>query len=208
LLLTQVGVPFVLVAFSLLVQPATELRYWIVGTLATAPVVAFIVSRGDGWIRGLATVGIIAASVKTMRGETGRADAFVQRVREDVQVANELTRTGTLVVTRLRDMLYPMMLVQPELKAHMAVLDSAPLDSTNRFFIIERDLGHINTRLYGFPPMMTPEELSRVSSFYLMEPKSGDETSGAPTNQEFPQHVISRVGDRAFHLVLRTPAGP
>ena len=143
-----------------------------------------------------------------MRGETGRADAFAQRVREDVQVANELTRRGALVVTRLRDMLYPMVLVQPELKTHMAVLDSAPLDSTNRFFIIERDLGHINTRLYGMPPMMTPEELSGVSSFYFMEPKSGDETSGAPTNQEFPRHVISRAGDRTFHLVLRRPPGP
>ena len=206
LLLAQVAVPFALMAFSLTLQPSTEPRYWIAGALAPAPVVALIVSRGDMLIRSIATLGMIAASVKTMRGEVGRADAFVQRVREDVQIATELTRTGTLVVTRLRDTLYPMIVVQPELRSHTAALDSTPFDSTNRFFIIERDLGHINTRLYGLPPVMTPAELSRVASFYFIEPKGGDEQTGAPTNQEFPQHVISRVGDRTFHLILRMPS--
>jgi hypothetical protein len=204
LLATQIAVPFVLMAFSLLVQPATEPRYWIAGALAVAPVVALVVSRGDVLVRWVAILGMIGASVKTIRGEASRADAFAQRVRDDVQVATGLAQTGTLVVTRYRDTAYPMMLVQPDLMGRVRVLDSTPLDSTNRFFIIERDLGHINTRLYRFPPLMTPAELSRVSSFYFMEPASG-EPSGGPTSQEFPRHAISRVGPHTFHLVLRTP---
>ena len=73
----------------------------------------------------------------------------------------------------------------------------------DRFFIIERDLGRINTRLYGLPAAMTPAELSRVRSFYFMDPASGDETLGAPTSREFPEHVICRMGDRVFRLTLR-----
>jgi len=199
LLLTQAAVPFVLVAFSMLVQPATELRYWIAGTLAAAPVVAFAVSRGDTLVRWVATVGMVAASAKTMWGEAHRADAFARRVHEDLRDATQLSRSGTLVVTRLRDTLYPVLQQRPELNSHMAALDSTPFDSTDRFFIIERDLGRINHRLYGFGNLVTPAELSRLSSFYFIEPQGG----GAPTSEEFPRHAISRVSDRAFYLVLR-----
>lgn len=204
MLLTQVAVPFVLVAFSMLVQPATEPRYWIAGAFAAAPVVALVVSRGDALIRWIATLAMVGSSVKTMWGEAHRADAFAQRVREDVRVATELTRTGTLVVARWRDTLLPVLQEHPELNSHTAVLDSTPFDTTDRFFVIERDLGRVTRRLYGFPNMLTPAELSRVSSFYFMEPKGGS----APTSEEFPRHTISRVGDRAFHLVLRPPGGP
>ena len=199
LLLTQAAVPFALVAFSMLVQPATELRYWIAGTLAAAPVVAFVVSRGDTLVRWVATLGMVAASVKTMWGEAHRADAFARRVHDDVRDATQLSRSGKLVVTRLRDTLYPVLQQRPELDSHMAALDSTPFDSTNRFFIIERDLGRINHRVYGFGNLVTPAELSRRSSFYFIEPQGG----GAPTSEEFPRHAIRRVGDRTFYLVLR-----
>ena len=203
LLLTQATVPFVLVAFSMLVQPATEPRYWIAGAFAAAPVVALVVSRGDALILGIATLAMVGSSVKTMWGEAHRADAFAQRVREDVRVAMKLAQSDTLVVARWRDTLLPVLQDHPELESHTAVLDSTPFDSTNRFFVIERDLARITRRLYGFPKLVTPAELSRVSSFYLMEP-----IGGAPTNEEFPRHTISRVGDRVFHLALRPPSNP
>jgi len=204
LLLAQVAVPFTLVAFSLLVQPATEPRYWIVGALATAPVVALVVSRADARIRWIAALAIVASSVKTMWGEANRAEAFVRRVREDVRVATQLAGSGALVVARWPDTLYPVLQERPELRSHTAVLDSTPFDTTNRFFAIVRDLARVNRRLYGFPNLVTPAELGRLPSFYLMEPKSG----GAPTTGEFPRHAISRVADRAFHLALRPPGNP
>jgi hypothetical protein len=204
LLLTQAAVPFVLVVFSMLVQPATELRYWIAGTLAAAPVVAFVVSRGDALVRWVATLGMVAASVKTMWGEAHRAEGFARRVREDIRTATELSASGTLVVTRLRDTLYPVLQQRPELDSRMAALDATPFDSTNRFFVIERDLGRINHRLYGFGNLVTPAELSSLASFYFIEPQGG----GAPTSEEFPRHTISRVGDRVFYLVLQPLRDP
>jgi len=197
LLLTQVAVPFVLVAFSMLVQPATEFRYWIAGAFATAPVVALVASRAAVPIRWIATFGMVAASVKTMLGEAHRADAFALRVREDVRVATELAASGELIVTRLRDTLYPVLQERPELNSHTAALDSTPFDTANAFFAIERDLGRINHRLYGFGNLVTPADLGRLPSFYFIEPRS----EGAPTAKEFPQYTILRIGDRAFHLV-------
>ena len=204
LLLAQVAVPFALAAFSLLVQPATEPRYWIAGALVTAPLVALVMSRGDTLIRWIATVAMIGSNVKTMWGEANRADAFALRVRADVRVATELARSGTLVVTRWRDTLYPVLQERPELRPRMAVLDSAPFDTTNAFYVIERDLGRIHRRLYGVPTQLTPAELGRLQSFYLMEP----DREGAPTSKEFPRHVINRVSDRVFHLELRSPGSP
>ena len=204
LLLTQAAVPLVLVAFSILVQPATELRYWIAGTVAAAPIVAFVVTRGDTLVRWVASLGMVAATVKTMWGEAHRADAFARRVKEDIRDATQLSRSGTLIVTRLRDTLYPVLQQRPELDSHMAALDATPFDSTNRFFVIERDLGRITHRHYGFGNLVTPVELSRLSSFYFIEPQGG----AAPTSEEFPRHTIRHVNNRVYYLVLRPSPGP
>jgi hypothetical protein len=204
LLLAQVAVPLVLVAFSLLVLPATELRYWIVGAFASAPVVALAISRADALVLRLAAVGMLASSVKTMWGEARRADALVSRVRADVRVATRLAQSGAVVVARFRDTLYPVLRERPELRARTAVLDSTPLDTTNAFFAVERDIARVHRRLYGFPNLVTPAELGRVPSFYLMELES----EGAPTSKEFPQHAITRVEERVFHLALRPSVDP
>ena len=197
LLLAQVVLPFILMAFSLLVQPATELRYWIVGALAPAPVIALVMSRADVVVRWVGTVGVIAASVKTLWGEANRADAFVQRVREDVMMASRLVASGTMVVTRHRDTLYPVLHARPELRDYLAVLDSAPFDSTNAFFVVERDLERVHRDIYGFPTILTPADLDSVPAFYLIEQRRGE----VPTNTEFPNRTITRVADRAYSLV-------
>jgi len=204
LLLGQLAIPFTLVAFSLFVQPATELRYWIVGAFAAAPVVALVVARATTPVRWIATVAMIGSSVKTMVGEGNRAELFAVRVKGDVRVATELAGSGALVVARWRDTLYPMLLEQPDLRSHMAVLDSTPFDTANAFFAVERDIARIHSRIYGLPSVVTPAELGRLPSFYLMEPES----ESAPTAKEFPRHNVSRVADRVFHLELRPTPNP
>lgn len=204
LLLGQVAVPFTLAAFSLLVQPATELRYWIAGAFGAAPVVALVVSRADTAVRWIATVAMIGSSVKTMVGEGNRAELFARRVKGDVRVATELAASGTLVVARWRDTLYPVLVEKPELRSHTAVLDSTPFDTTNAFFAVERDIARVHGRIYGMPNIVTPAELGRLPSFYLMEPES----ESAPTAKEFPRHTMSRVADRVFYLALRPAANP
>jgi hypothetical protein len=204
LLLAQVAVPFTLMAVSLLVLPATEPRYWIVGAFASAPVVALAIARADSVILRVAAAGMLASSVKTMWGESHRADALVRRVRDDVRVATRLVGSGAVVVARFRDTLYPVLHERPDLVQHLAVLDSTPFDTTNAFFAVERDIARVHHRLYGFPNLVTPAKLDSLPSFYLMEPES----EGAPTGEEFPRHAITRVDDRVFRLALQPRGGP
>jgi hypothetical protein len=158
--------------------------------------------RGDTLVRWIATLGIIGASVKTMRGEAGRADGFAQRVQQDVRLATQLTDSGSVVVARWRDTLYPLLVARPSLRSRVSVLDSTPLDGANAFLIVERDVSRTHQRLYGWPKIITPAELAQLPSFYLMEP----ENESAPTSKEFPRRAITRVADRVFRLAW--PASP
>ena len=204
LLLTQAAVPLVLVLFSLLVQPATQPRYWIDGALATAPVVALLISSGDALVAGVGSVAILITSVNTLRGERDQAEGHTRRVREDVRIVSSLSSAGDLVVARRRDTLYPVLYKRPDLRANVAILDATSFDTTNAFAAVERDVTRVHQRLYGFPRLVTPADLAGIRSFYIVELGSRD----APTAKQFPRRSISRVADRVFRVSLTPPADP
>jgi len=198
LLMGQVIVPLTLAVFSLVVQPATQPRYWIVAALAVAPLLARAFSRA-GALAPLAGFAALVCSVSAMKSEGDVARLRAQVVAEDIEQIDRLTEPGSLIVTRRRHTLYPLLRARPALAARLAYLDATPAYPGDRFAIVERDAARAHTRIYGFPRIESSVDLAARDAFYLIEL----DPSQAPTPSEFPRDSIARVGHRLFRLQRR-----
>jgi hypothetical protein len=200
LLLGQAAVPLALAAFSLLVQPSTQPRYWIVGSLFTGAVVAYAAARSQimlRWASGIAIM-IVGGSLVSGQGDAGRARAA--RLREDIQLARRAVSDGSLLVIRRRHTLYPLLRAEPDLAPAVALLDGSGLPGDEqRLAQVERDVARVHQRLYGFPRLVTPGELAQRPAFYLLE--LGE--TRVPATSEFPLDDIARVAPRLFRLTKR-----
>lgn len=198
LLAGQVIVPLTLAVFSLAVLPATQPRYWIVGALAMAPFVARAFANAGG-VAPLAAIAVLVCSVSALKSEGDVARLRARVVAEDIDQIDRLTPPGSLIVTRRRHSLYPLLRARPDLAPRLAYLDATPAAPTDRFSIVERDAGRAHARIYGFPRIQSTEDLRETKSFYLIEL----DPTQSPTAHEFPNDTITRIGPRFFRLDRR-----
>jgi hypothetical protein len=196
LLLGQAAVPILLACVSLLGEPFTQPRYWIVGSLAAAPVVAVAVSRCGRALGGVVVAVALAWSMTAVRGERASAERHLARVTEDVDLTARLSGSGRLIVFRRRHTLYPVWRARPELASRVALLDATAVHPGDRFLAVERDVARAHLRHYGFPRIVTTGELASVDSFYVVELY----TDRAPTPEEFPGRAIRPVASRVFSV--------
>ena len=196
LLVGQAAVPVILAIVSLFGEPFTQPRYWIVGSLAAAPVAALAVSRCGRALASVVVAVTVAWSITAVRGERAAAERFRGRVAEDVDITTRLSRSGKLVVFRRRHTLYPVWRARPELAANVALLDATAVHPDDRFLVVERDVARVHLRQFGFPQIRTTNELAEVDSFYVVELY----TDRAPTPEEFPGRVIRPVASRVFSV--------
>ena len=197
LLLGQAGVPLALAMFSLFVQPATQPRYWIVGALATGAVAAIAAARTQRVVRWAVGFGIIVISATIVKGEGAAGEASRRRLQDDIAKAQRGTADGLLLVVRRRHTLYPLVRALPTLSAKTALLDGSEFAGREqRFSIVERDVARVHWRLFGFPRVVTPAELSGGAPFYLLETDS----TRTPSAAEFPRFGITEVAPRLFRL--------
>jgi hypothetical protein len=200
LLLAQAAVPIALAIFSLVVQPATQPRYWIAGSLAAAPAVAYAVSRTASLLRSAVAVGLAALSVSAVRDEVASARTRERTVREDVAAARRAVSEGTILVARRRHTLYPLLRAMPGLKTHAMLLDSSTgtrsSSPDDKLLVVDRDVARVHARFYGFPRLASPAQLSSLTTFYFLEL----DTARTPDAGEVPGHVVERVGPRVFRF--------
>jgi hypothetical protein len=199
LLLAQGAVPVILAVFSLLVQPATEQRYWIVGAFVAAPLVAVGTSRSARSLGVLVAAVTLIWSLSTVDGERQAAAAHSRRVEEDINIVSRLTDVGQFVVFRQRHTLYPVVLARADLRSTVAFLDGSAIEPTAAYATIERDVARVHSRQFGFPRIVAPADLETLPTFYLVE-FSG---TRVPTAREFPYHNIEQVSSRLFRLDRR-----
>lgn len=199
LLLAQGLVPVALAVFSLVVQPATEPRYWITGTFVGAPLVAAAASRSGRGLGAIIAIVALLCSMLTLYGQRLSFAAYAERVTEDMRATSRLADEGTLVVTRRRHELYPLLVERPDLRAKVALLDYSAIDPNDDFAAIERDVARVHLSRFGFPAIVEPRDLAAVRSFYLVEFPA----TRRPTANEFPHHVIEQVSPRLFRLERR-----
>ena len=200
LLLGQAAVPVVLAVFSLAVQPATQLRYWIAGALASAPIVAYAVSRTASALRVAVAVILVALSIGAMQDEATRARNRQETVREDVTAARRAIAEGTILVARRRHTLYPLLRAMPGLQTRAVLLGAGGGTQARwpdaQLLVVDRDVAKVHGRFYGFPRLMSPAQLATLSSFYFLELDS----ARVPEADEVPGHVIERVGARLYRI--------
>jgi hypothetical protein len=200
LLLGQGAVPLLLTLFSLLVQPSTQPRYWIVGALVSAPVVALAASYSQWPIRWIVGVALVMISAMLVGGEGLAGRERTAHLAEDVDRAMRATADGSLLVVRRRHTLYPLLRAVPSLTARTALFDaSALVESDQQLAIVERDVARVHEELYGFPRLVSPKDLSAVSSFYFLEQGEGK----SRVRLEFPGYDIQLVTSRLYHVQKR-----
>jgi hypothetical protein len=200
LLVSQAVVPVVLALFSLFIQPATQPRYWIAGSLAAAPIVAFAVSRTAVVLRIVVAGLILLASVKTVRDEATSARDRQRMADEDAAATERATAEGTIIVLRRRHTLYPLVRAIPSLKNRAVLLDGTGTASDTgadaQLLIVDRDVARVHERFYGFPQLVTPAQLAKIPFFYFLEL----DPTRIPSPTEVPGHTVERVGPRLFRV--------
>ena len=199
LLLAQVAVPVVLAVFSLAVQPVTHPRYWIVGAFVGAPLVAAGVLQSGRGLGAIIAAVTLACSVLTLDVQRASAARQAQRANADMESVARLADTGALVITRQRHTLYPLLVQRPDLQSKVALLDLSAIDPNDDEAVIERDVARVHLSRFGFPKLVTPNELATVQSFYFVELSP----TRSPTASEFPYHTIQPVSPRLFLLKRR-----
>jgi hypothetical protein len=196
LLIGQVTVPITLALISLLGEPLTQPRYWIVGAFSAAPIASLAMVRLSRPLAAVVAFVTVAWSVVSVRREAEMASTHARRVREDVEIVSRAAAEHRLVVIRRRHTLYPVLRERPDLLAKTALLDATSAHPTDRFLAVERDVARVHAAAVGFPRMVTPADVASLSSLYVVEYYA----DRRPTAAEFPHHAIRAVSPRVFML--------
>lgn len=196
LLLAQAAVPVILALFSLLVQPATQPRYWITGTLAAGALAAVATARSARLLRGVVVTAVAVATLAALRDEDARARDFAARVRQDASYAMRAFDDGHRLVARRRHTVYPLLRADARLSKVVVLFDEASTRADSQLVNVDREVARIHQRLYGFPRMVDAAVLDSEPEFYFVEYDS----TRTPTAEEFPHHAVERLDKRLFRV--------
>ena len=196
LLLSQATVAFAVVIVSLVVQPATQPRYWIPASLAVPPIVALAVSRSLRPLQFVTVLAIVSVSVGLVSGEGADARAFAAQVSVDSTYAVRAATESSTIVVRRRHTLYPMLRAVPQVGPNAMLFGGRSIGPDSNLVAIDLRVASVHERFYGFPRIATESELKKLTSFYFVELDS----ARSPSTQEFPGRSISRIAPRLFWL--------
>ena len=210
LLIGQALVPLALATFSLLVQPATQPRYWIAGALAVGAAVAYTAARvGRPSALLLAGIGVVVSWL-LVKDESTAALRYEQLVRTDLAAVYSVADSGGPLVARRRHSLYPLIVTRRELSDRLMLLgpaeptarvgpaaDAASL-AARRFALVEWDVAKAHNRIYGIPTLIERAAVERQPTFYLLEPFD----ALSPSVGEFPGRNIERLTPRLYRLTI------
>jgi hypothetical protein len=198
-LLGQAAVPLGLAVFSMIVQPATQPRYWIAGCLAVAAASAFATARSTPALRAVIVAVLVVLSTTEVSAERDSARRWQERVRTDSSYAARAAVEKRLIVARRRHTLYPMLRADHAASSVAVLFDGKSLGPDSQLVAVDREVARIHRRIYGFPRLVDDIALGSLPLFYFVEYDS----ARAPIAAEFPRHTIERIDQRLFRLAPR-----
>jgi hypothetical protein len=173
-----VGLPFILVPFSYLVQPTLIGRYALPAVAGMACIVALATALLPRRLQQLALAGMLASYIGLLGWKTSAATALRSFVFTRVAAVNAVADDPRLVISLERNAMYTAALSSANRNAHLTYLvipaDTihAQLRVYNRksledITILEQDGALAHHRTFGFPAVITLEELRRTRSFFF-----------------------------------------
>lgn len=213
--LALLALPVVLLAFSVVVQPALIARYALPTAIGGACVVALATARLPRMIAVPVVLGILAMHGLHMWRFAGKARAFSDGVTRGVAAANLVASDPRPVVSVDRFSLYPTALSAANRNARLRYVVIPPeafraypgpmRNERPDFNIVERDAAVAHSAVFGFPVTMTLEELRTLPSYFMLLP---DSAVAPPFPLLFADRAACRMHERLLLLSRRASASP
>ena len=195
--------PAVLIALSYAAQPAMMGRYALPAIAAVAPIVA-LVARGIDRVRWSVVCLVLlllgSYNLAGVRQYMQTRDADWDRLA--AWLASDHPQEPVLF--ELRDDLYPMCQIAPSLAAGFYFHDfpDAAPGWQSRRATVERDVARNHHRQYGWPQLLTPDDLHRLERIYYVASRPDPDR----VTQQFPGFNVRHVQDNVFELSPLDPS--
>jgi hypothetical protein len=189
--------PAALVGLSYAAQPAMMGRYALPAIAAVGPIVA-LTACGMERIRWAVVCLVLlllgSYNLAGVRRYMETRDARWDRLAEWL----EAEHADGAVLFELRDDLYPLCRITPSAAGRFYFedfSDTAPGRQSRRA-IVERDVARNHHRLYGWPQLLTPDDLGRLEkvSYVASRPDPGR------VSQQFPGFSVRNIRGNVFEL--------
>lgn len=195
--------PGVLIGLSYAAQPAMMGRYALPAIAAVGPVVA-LAARGMDRVRwsvvcvvllllGSYNLAGVRQYMQTRDSEWDRLAAWL---------ASDYPHGAVLF--ELRDDLYPMCQISPRLAGRFYFHDfpDAAPGWQSRRAIVERDVARNHERQYGWPQLLTPDDLGGLKKLYYVASQSDPDRVA----RQFPGFGVRKVREKVFELSVLEPS--
>ncbi|HEY7086558.1 MAG TPA: glycosyltransferase family 39 protein [Tepidisphaeraceae bacterium] len=164
--------PFVIAAFSLLIQPALVLRYMILSIAPLAPPVALLAQRSSKRIVMTALVVLAMMGIVTVVGVSHTTRGLDAEFRAAAAEIDRRVPSDGLIIFKRRREMYPVLHLRPDLAARSAQLDfdDSVLPVVTGMSRYERDMGRKVQRIYPSLRMADRQQLIAAGTFYVIAP--------------------------------------
>jgi hypothetical protein len=163
------GMPVMILAFSIMIQPALIPRYAIAGAAALAVPTAILINRVPrGWAvcacLALAAVGM--AQMKWSFSSWILSSNYEDRSIEDVR---RLTSGATVVFDSPHELL-PMIQAAPDLRQRCALwgVGEDKSDPKNEMWLFETKMANVLRGYYGYPEVVDQNQMEAMDHYYIV----------------------------------------
>ncbi len=173
-LCTLITFPFVIIVFSIVVQPSFVQRYLVLAIAPLAAIAAYLAKDLNKYAIGLMIVAIFGIGSAELISKSHATRGLDAGFNDTVAAINARTRADDLIVFKRRREMYPVLQLEPKLSARVAQLDfegveSDQITAATRY---ERDIGKKVARFYPRYSQIDVNKLRRQgAAFYMVVPE-------------------------------------
>jgi len=167
---SQLLVPVVLYAFSLLVQPAYEARYMITFAIAITAVAGWLLQRAHAVSAVVVAVALLATAslnLRQMSDQANQLHRYLSNLHTDVEAKIAPADTKLVFLQRFEIRRYVTSYPQDQPHAVLFNFTDERLKEVERWEHYDRDLARKVSEVYDYPRLIEADELQAMDSFYV-----------------------------------------